>query len=107
MPASAILFVSAALNPLVRYGLSQKASGIVLARLVQWTTDVDRDGYGFLSAPPDSEPFDSSIHPYALEVPGNGRNENGVAGDRPTDVRVPSDGESRRRRSRMARARAC
>jgi hypothetical protein len=94
VPASAILFVSTALNPLVRYGLSQKASGIVLARLVQWTTDVDRDGYGFLSAPPDSEPFDSSIHPYALEVPGNGRNENGAGGDRPTDVRVPSDGES-------------
>jgi hypothetical protein len=95
VPASAILFASAALNPLVRYGLSQKASGIVLARLVQWTTDVDRDGYGFLSAPPDSEPFDSSIHPYAPEVPGNGRNENGVGGDRPADFRLPeSDGAS-------------
>jgi hypothetical protein len=95
VPASAILFAAAALNPLMRYGLSQKASGIVLERLVQWTTDVDRDGYGFLSAPPDSEPFDSSVHPYALEAPGNGQDENGVGGDRPTDFRVrESESES-------------
>jgi hypothetical protein len=48
-------------------------------------SDVDGDGYGVLSAPQDPAPFTKSIHPYALEIPGNGVDEDGVAGDLPAD----------------------
>lgn len=60
-----------------------KPSGRVLGSITQWLTDVDRDGYGLLSAPPDPAPFDAAIHPYAIEIPGNGIDENGVGGDLP------------------------
>jgi len=35
-------------------------------------TDVDRDGYGVLGRPGDPDIFDARVHPYALDVPGNG-----------------------------------
>lgn len=75
-----------AADELVERGLSRKLSGVLVTRLAQFATDVDRDGYGLLSRPPDPAPFDAVIHPYALEVPGNGIDENGVGGDLPVDA---------------------
>jgi hypothetical protein len=46
-------------------------------------TDFDRDGYGLLLNPRDPAPFNAAIHPYALDIPGNGIDENGLAGDLP------------------------
>ena len=71
-------------------GFRFKASGKAFGTVVQFTTDVDRDGYGLLSVPPDPAPFDSAIYPYALDVPGNGIDENGVGGDLHAD-RAPYD----------------
>ena len=46
-------------------------------------SDADRDGYALRDQPADRDPFNSTIHPYALYVPGNGVDENGLAGDPP------------------------
>ena len=44
-------------------------------------TDLDRDGWSFFSYPLDRQPFDGSRHPYALDVPNNGIDEDGLGGD--------------------------
>lgn len=44
-------------------------------------TDFDRDGYGLVGLQADSHPFDSARHPLALDVPGNGIDEDGYGGD--------------------------
>lgn len=53
------------------------------AYTLPWTyaTDFDLDGYSLMTRPRDHAPFDGSRHPYAVEIPGNGIDENGVAGD--------------------------
>lgn len=80
-----ILVLPSAAASRVQYGLRGKQSGTLVARLVQWVTDVDRDGFGVLSQPPDPAPFDGSIHPFAVDLPDNGIDENGLAGDHPGD----------------------
>lgn len=67
----------------VQYGLERKPSGIVLVALGNWITDWDRDGFGLLSELRDPDSFDSSVYPWALDVPGNGIDENGMGGDHP------------------------
>lgn len=44
-------------------------------------TDVDRDGYGSFGAEVDRYPFDASRYPFALDVPGDGIDQDGLAGD--------------------------
>lgn len=44
-------------------------------------TDFDRDGWSLFTYPLDRQPFDASRHPYALDVPGNGIDEDGYGGD--------------------------
>lgn len=70
-------------SPAFSRGLDYKPSGQVWGSLVSMLTDVDRDGYGLLSVPADPAPLDAARHPYALEVPGNGIDENGIGGDLP------------------------
>jgi hypothetical protein len=43
--------------------------------------DFDRDGYSDFSSNRDVARFDSSRHPFALDIPGNGIDEDGLAGD--------------------------
>ena len=74
--------------PVVAYGLDRKPGGMALRALVRRSTDWDRDGFGWMSRPPDPDPFDGEIHPFAAEIPGNGIDENGVGGDRPLGWRV-------------------
>jgi hypothetical protein len=69
-------------------GLGQKPSGMAVLWLAERLSDWDRDGYGLLTRPRDPAPLDASIHPYALDLPGNGIDENGLAGDLPADVLV-------------------
>ncbi|HEX8216396.1 MAG TPA: sulfatase-like hydrolase/transferase, partial [Allosphingosinicella sp.] len=52
-----------------------------LTSLLDQATDFDRDGYGFYALPADGLPFDGSRHPFALDVPNNGIDEDGFAGD--------------------------
>jgi hypothetical protein len=71
------------------FGLQQKTSGILLTWLVEEASDLDRDHFGALSRPPDAAPLDASIHPWAVDVPGNGIDENGLAGDHPAAPVAP------------------
>ena len=64
-------------------GLRRKPAGQALGTIVTVLSDVDRDGYGLLSRPPDPAPFDARVYPYAIDVPGNGIDENGIGGDLP------------------------
>lgn len=75
--------IARSLDPGIDRALRYKPTGRVLGTFTQWATDVDRDGYGLLSTPRDPAPFDASIHPYAVEIPGNGIDEDGVGGDLP------------------------
>lgn len=84
--SSLLLIGTARGAPRLYAGLSAKPSGSILVALIQFVTDVDRDGFGLLSQPTDPAPFDSDRHPYAIDVPGNGIDENGFAGDRPEGV---------------------
>lgn len=44
-------------------------------------SDFDLDGYGLFAQRMDPHPFDPQRHPLALDVPGNGIDEDGYAGD--------------------------
>lgn len=48
-----------------------------------YLTDFDGDGYGWVQRPFDFAPFDPTRHPYAVDIPGNGIDEDGVGGDLP------------------------
>ena len=64
-------------------GLGRKPSGMFASWVTERVTDVDRDGFGVGHAPTDPDPFNASVYPYAVDVPGNGVDEDGVAGDLP------------------------
>ncbi|MGE0593022.1 MAG: sulfatase-like hydrolase/transferase [Vicinamibacterales bacterium] len=64
-------------------GLRRKPSGRALGWLVATGTDLDFDGYGLLGRPDDPDLFDARVRPYALDVPGNGVDEDGIGGDLP------------------------
>jgi glucan phosphoethanolaminetransferase (alkaline phosphatase superfamily) len=65
----------------LRHALGNKCSYACIDTVLAWCSDLDRDGFGPLSALPDPDNLDANVHPYALEVPGNGFDEDGLAGD--------------------------
>jgi hypothetical protein len=67
-------------------GLRRKPSGRALGTVIAALSDFDRDGWGLLTRPADSAPFDARVHPYAVDWPGNGVDENGVGGDLPAGL---------------------
>ena len=64
-------------------GLRRKPTARALDAMVEAATDVDRDGYGILGRPDDPDLLDARVHPYALDIPGDGVDEDGVGGDLP------------------------
>lgn len=69
------------LDPSLRYGLKKKSSYRVISAMLDTLTDFDGDGYGKFAFPNDAMSFDSSIFPGALDIPGNGIDEDGYGGD--------------------------
>jgi hypothetical protein len=67
------------------HGLRRKPSVALLGEIVEWCSDVDRDGYGLLRQPIDPAPFDPHVFPYAIDLPGNGIDDNGVGEDLPLE----------------------
>jgi uncharacterized membrane protein len=79
--ATPLLLFAANKVPDARAALSRFNSVIAFSTLLQQASDFDRDGYSWFSYPIDRQPFDASRHPYALDVPGNGIDEDGFGGD--------------------------
>jgi hypothetical protein len=65
----------------VGFGLRWTSSGQIFSLALDELSDVDRDGYGLLRSPRDGAPLDRAIYPYAIDIPGNAIDENGLAGD--------------------------
>jgi hypothetical protein len=86
MPALAVI------SPPLRKALSFTVVEELYIVPADYLTDFDRDGYSLVSQPPDFAPFDRSRHPYALEIPGNGIDEDGIGGDLPAVIRKPQVG---------------
>jgi hypothetical protein len=63
--------------------LRRKPTGRLFGALAEGLTDVDRDGYGILGRPRDPSWRDGAVYPYAIDLPGNGIDEDGLAGDLP------------------------
>lgn len=64
-----------------RPALARFNSVILIGAALERATDADGDGWSFFSHPLDRHPFDAARHPYALDVPGNGVDEDGYGGD--------------------------
>jgi arylsulfatase A-like enzyme len=77
------LTIAVSVSEAVGDGLLRKPSGQALQMVIGQATDVDRDGFGLIGRITDPAPFDSAIFPYGVDVPGNGVDEDGVAGDLP------------------------
>jgi len=65
----------------VQNGLNRTLAWGLFAEAANTITDFDNDGYGWVSSMPDQHPFDSARYPLALDVPGNGIDEDGYGGD--------------------------
>jgi hypothetical protein len=89
---SASIFSSSCERPTATCeALERKASGAVLVPFFERATDFDLDGFGVFAPLADPAPFDASRHPFALDVPGDGIDQNGLAGDHPADYQAPPD----------------
>lgn len=67
--------------PDARYALGRLTAFGLANGALATATDFDRDGYSWFSAQLDRQPFDAARHPFAFDVPGNGVDEDGFAGD--------------------------
>jgi hypothetical protein len=76
--------VASSASDVAEDGLRRKASGQVFTWLVSELTDFDRDGSGIGGRTSDPAPFNGAVYPYALDLPANGVDENGVGGDLPS-----------------------
>ncbi len=68
-------------DPSMRYGLKKKTSYVLIGMALDRLSDLDGDGYGLFMFPSDPDNLDPKIFPGALDVPGNGLDEDGYAGD--------------------------
>lgn len=62
-------------------GLSRMLAWGAAEQALALATDFDGDGYGLFGLQRDGHPFDAARHPLALDVPGNGVDEDGYDGD--------------------------
>ena len=81
--AAVVLAVAATRSDVLANGLLRKPAGQAFAAVVNAATDVDRDGFGVVGRSADPDAFDASVYPYAVDRPGNDRDEDGMAGDLP------------------------
>jgi hypothetical protein len=63
------------------YALNRTLAWGAVSNALDLVTDFDRDGYGLFGIQHDAAPFDPARHPLALDIPGNGIDEDGYGGD--------------------------
>jgi hypothetical protein len=85
------LGLAATSSDVLANGLLRKPSGQAFAGVLNLVTDVDGDGYGIVGRAADPGPFDGGVYPYAVDIPGNGVDEDGVGGDLPAGSRPFAD----------------
>ena len=73
--------VIAARYPSAQFQLQRFAAPQFFYFVLGHATDLDGDGYSLVSGPPDAHSLDPARHPLALDVPGNGIDEDGFGGD--------------------------
>lgn len=78
-------------NDFLRYGLWKKTSYRLVSGMLDKLSDVDFDGYGVFSYPKDKAPLVAAIYPGALDIPGNGKDEDGFLGDAVVPEPVPDN----------------
>ena len=64
-----------------RYAVGRFNAPILVGTVLHEATDFDRDGWSWFTYPLDPAPFDGALHPYALDVPGDGIDQDGFGGD--------------------------
>ncbi|MEA3011236.1 MAG: hypothetical protein QOJ91_2928 [Sphingomonadales bacterium] len=80
LPLPFLLYAAGA-EPDAHYGLARfTAPGLALQGLSE-ASDFDRDGYSWFTSQRDSASFDAARHPFVLDVPNNGIDEDGYGGD--------------------------
>ena len=70
-----------------RQSVNGDAPTSIVMSLYQRATDFDRDGASMLFGGGDCAPFNRSIGPYAVDIPGNGIDENCIGGDASSTIR--------------------
>ena len=64
-----------------RFHLNRVTAYSYAQELFDTLTDFDRDGYGMFAWAPDPKPFDATVYPGALDIPGDGIDQDGLLGD--------------------------
>ena len=75
-----------AANDRLANGVLRKPAGKALAVIGDEITDIDRDGFGVANRMSDPDARNARVFPYAVDLPGNGIDEDGIAGDLPGSV---------------------
>jgi hypothetical protein len=76
-----LLLYAAGSEPDARYGLARFTAPGFAQQALSQASDFDRDGYSWFTPQRDSAPFDPSRHPFVLDIPDNGVDEDGFGGD--------------------------
>jgi glucan phosphoethanolaminetransferase (alkaline phosphatase superfamily) len=84
--ATPVVAVARLQSDVLDNGLRRTPASGWLSQIVDRVSDFDGDGWGILGQPGDAALFDARIHPYAIDVPGDGIDEDGVAGDLPASA---------------------
>jgi hypothetical protein len=80
LPLPVILY-SAGAEPDARYGLARFTATGFSQQGLSRATDFDGDGYSWFTPQRDQAPFDPARHPFVLDLPDNGIDEDGYGGD--------------------------
>jgi Sulfatase len=76
-----LLLYAAGGAPDARYALARFTAPGLAQQGLALASDFDRDGYSWFTPQRDLAPFDPARHPFVLDLPGNGIDEDGYGGD--------------------------